>query len=179
MDPMIMVIVATCLAAVAATASAVAAFAVRHQSRQQSAAVREQLQDLEKKTILREIADDNREALAIGQRVEGLAVELVALRRSLAIHQGGLGSEQQQAFDHQVSNLSLQVASAIKGMSDIFDGNRAIGDYGLEDLEEIHDQVGRQLGEVHALLKDLELKHTGVVAALAPFEEVVAPERVN
>jgi hypothetical protein len=179
MDPMILVIIATCLAAVAATASAVAAFAVRRQSRLQTAAMRERLQDLEKKAILREIADDNREALAIGQRVEGLAVELVALRRSLAIHQGGVGSEQHQAFDHQVSNLSLQVATAIKGLSNIFDTNRAFGDYGVKDLEEIHDQVGRQLGEVHALLKDLELKHTGVVAALAPFEQVVAPGQVN
>jgi hypothetical protein len=179
MDPMLMVIIATCLAAVAAIASAVAAFAVRRQSRQQTAAIREQVLDLERKAILREIAHGNREALAIGQRVENLAVELVALRRALALHQGGVGSEQHQAFDHQVSNLSLQVASAIKGMSNIFDANRAIGDYGVHDLTEIHDQMSRQLGEVHGLLKDMELKHTGLVAALAPFEQVVAPERAN
>lgn len=179
MDPMLMVIIATCLAAVAAIGSAVAAFAVRRQSRQQAAIMRGQLQDLEKKAILREIADDNREALAIGQRVEQLAVELVALRRTLALHQGGVGSEQHQAFDHQVSNLSLQVASAIKGLGSILDSGKAIREYGVNDLEEIHDQVGRQLGEVNGLLKDLELKHTGLVAALAPFDEVVAPAKPN
>lgn len=179
MDSSVLIAAATGLAAIAALFSAMAAWFALSHTKRQSASLDRVVADLEKREILRNIASESREALEIGRRVEKLAVETVALRRSLAIHQGGLGSEKQQSFDREISELSHQVAAAIQGLNGMFDGEKRTAEYGMQELAEIHSQMTAQRGEVHGLLKDLELRHTGMIAALAPFEEVVAADRPN
>jgi hypothetical protein len=174
MEPAMLTLLAAGLSAVAAFAAALAAWFSLSHARQQKDAAAQQATDLEKRELLRDIAQQNREAIAIGQRVEKLAVESVALRRALAIHQGGLGGEQQRHFDSEISELSHQVAAAIQGLNGIFDEGRPVDAYDMQELRDIHAQFSRQRGEAGELLRDLELKYTGVVAALAPFEAVAA-----
>jgi hypothetical protein len=179
MDSSSLIVAATALAAVAALFSALAAWFALSHAKRQSGTLNQLMADLEKRELLRNIANESREALEIGQRVEKLAVETVALRRSLAIHQGGLGSEQQQKFDQEIGELSHQVAAAIQGLNEMFDGEKRTAQYGMQELSEIHSQMSAQRGEVKGLLQDLELRHSGMIAALAPFEEVVASDRPN
>ena len=174
MDSSLLIALAAGSAALAALASLVTASKALSLARHQAKTLDTYVANMEKSRVLRDIADESREAIDIGRRVEKLAVESVALRRSLAIHQGGLGSEQQRHFDEEVSNLSHQVAAAIEGLNGIFDTEKPVASYDLKELGDIHSQMSRQRGEVSNLLKQLELKHTGLVAALAPFEQVVA-----
>jgi hypothetical protein len=173
MDSSLLIALAAGFAALAALASLVAASKALSLARHQAKTLDTYVANMEKSRVLRDIAHESREAIDIGRRVEKLAVESVALRRSLAIQQGGLGSERQRHFDEEVSNLSHQVAAAIEGLNGIFDAGKPVASYDLGELDDIHAQMSQQRGEVNNLLKQLELMHTGLVAALAPFDEIV------